>query len=531
MKKSINLLKILRVTLAVIMFSLLTFFFVDFTNSLSSKWHVLAHIQFIPAVLNGALAGILIAAAIILLTLLFGRIYCSVICPMGVFQDIAAWFSKKIGGKKKKYSYSKPKTVLRWSVLAVLILSAITIGFSGYFNPVSLLEPYSAFGRMATHIFRPIYQFGNNILEAIFTSFGDYTFYKSEIFFNLTSFLVAIITFFGIGFFAFRNGRTFCNTLCPTGTILGFASKFSLFKIRIDTEKCNSCGLCAAKCKAACINSKEHKIDYSRCVDCFDCLGSCKKNALGFSVKKKEVKEVRGVKEVREVIEVKEKVDADKRKFIATGLFTALSLPTLLAQGKEIILKGGQKIRTRKTPLSPPGSQSHEHLLKKCTACHLCISRCPSKVLKPAFAEYGLAGMMMPTMKFDDGFCNYSCTECSSVCPNGALLPLTKEQKKATQMGKVQFNRDICVVVQQEHNCGACSEHCPTQAVKMMPYKDGLTIPTINTDLCIGCGGCEFICPVRPERAIFIEGNEKHEEAKVQQEGKVEKIVIDGFGF
>ncbi|MDR1543258.1 MAG: 4Fe-4S dicluster domain-containing protein [Prevotellaceae bacterium] len=515
MKKHFSLLKTIRVTLAIAFFSILTFFFVDFTAILSYKWHVLAHFQFIPAIMVGSFA---ILAILILLTLLFGRIYCSIICPLGVFQDILAWISKKIGKKKKKYSYSKPKNILRWSVLDVLILCAI-FNFALIIN---ILEPYSAFGRIITHIFKPIYLFGNNILEKIFTSFGNYTFHKEEIFFSLSSFSIAILTFFIIGFLAWKNGRTFCNTVCPTGTILGFISRFSLFKIRMDSVKCNSCGLCAAKCKTSCINFRERKIDYSRCVDCFDCLGVCNKKAIKFAP---------AVAQLIAPIPKGKTIDQDKRKFIVTGLFTAFSIPALLAQGKEIILKSGQKIRTRKTPLSPPGSISREHLLKKCTACHLCISKCPSKVLKPAFMEYGLAGMMMPTMKFDDGFCNYNCVNCSQVCPNGAILPLTKERKHATQMGKVQFNRDICVVVQKENNCGACSEHCPTQAVKMVPYKNGLTIPHINTDLCIGCGGCEFICPVRPYRAIFIEGNEVHQEAKIAIEEKVLKIVIDDFGF
>ncbi|MDR3326955.1 MAG: 4Fe-4S binding protein [Prevotellaceae bacterium] len=506
-KKSFLTLKTLRVVLAVCFFTLITFFFIDFADFLPIQFHRLAHLQFIPAIFWGSFV---ILAFLIVLTLLFGRIYCSVICPMGVFQDIVAWLSKKIN-KRKKYFFSYPKNILRTCLLGIFIISF----FASINLIVSLIEPYSAFGRMAAHIFKPVYQFGNNVLEQIFTSFGNYTFYRTEIFFDLTSFLVAIITFFTIGFFAYKNGRTFCNTVCPTGTVLGFLSKFSLFKVRIDGEKCNHCGSCGTKCKASCINSKEGKIDYGRCVDCFDCIGVCNKNALKFLPLKTTNSQSK-------------KINSDRRKFLTTSLFTAVSMPLLLAQSKGILKPD---VRARKIPLSPPGSLSADNLQKHCTACHLCIGKCPSNVLKPAFLEYGLAGMMQPVMSFENGFCNYNCTQCSNVCPNGALRPLTVEQKHTTQMGKVQFNRDICVVVRNGKNCGACSEHCPTQAVKMMPYKDGLTIPQIDTTICIGCGGCEFICPVRPARAIFVEGNRVHQKATVKLEEKAQKVTIDDFGF
>jgi ferredoxin len=502
-------LKNLRISLEIIVFALIIIFFLDFTGTISNKFHLLEHLQFIPAIMAGSVAILVLLA---LLTLLFGRIYCSVICPMGILQDIIARISKK-NKKRKQYSYSKPKNVLRW-VIVIALLAAFCSSFTLL---IGLLEPYSIFGRITSHIFRPLYFSANNLLEKIFTSFGTYFFYKTNIFFDLTSFLTAAISLAAIGFFAWRNGRTFCNTICPTGTILGFLSKFSFVKINFNKEKCNQCGVCAAKCKASCINFKEQKIDYSRCVDCFNCIAACNKNALVFGGKNQSQKTAA--------------VDVGKRKFIATGLLTAISIPLLLAQSREFILKSGEKIRTRKTPLSPPGSQSHNRLLNKCTACHLCISKCPSHVLKPAFMEYGIGGMMQPVMTFEHGYCNYNCTNCSEVCPNGALVPLTKQKKHETQTGTVQFNREICVVVKNENNCGACSEHCPTQAVKMVPYKNGLTVPQIDAALCVGCGGCEFICPVRPYRAIFIEGNAVHQTAVIQNNENEKSTVITDFGF
>ena len=474
------MLKKIRLVLSVILFSLITFYFLDFAGILSVRFHVLTHIQFVPALLAHNLA---ILIFFVLLTLLFGRIYCSSICPMGVFQDIVVWFSGKTA-KKKKYTYSKPKTILRWSVLAVTVV----LFFCSITSLLGLLDPYSAYGRVAVHLFKPVYMAVNNLLAHFFTGFR-----MMDIFIlSLYSFIVALITFLSIGFLAWKYGRTFCNTICPAGTILGFLGKYSFFKINIDSEKCIACGTCAAKCKASCIDAKEKTVDNSRCVDCFNCVDSCKFDALSYTSRKKAAEKT------------EKAVDEGKRRFLLAGLTTAIAAPTLFAKEKASLLAGG-KFNTRRTPISPPGALSTEHLLKHCTSCHLCISKCPSKALKPAFMEYGIGGMMQPVMTFEKGFCNFNCTVCSNVCPNHALRPLTKEEKHKTQVGYAVLDKEICIVSTKYRGCGACAKHCPTQAIKMTTYKGELTIPVINANTCVGCGQCEFVCP---EQAIYVEGNE-----------------------
>ena len=514
------MLKYLRVGISIVIFTLITLYFLDFAALLPESFHWLAQIQLVPAILGGSF---IILVFLAILTLFFGRIYCSSICPMGIYQDILSWFSKRrlFSRKKKRYNYSKAKNILRWSVLGATIIAF----FAGFPILLGLIDPYSAWGRIISNVFRPVYMGSNNVLESIFTSFGNYTFYKVEIvMLSLFSFVVALITFFTIGFFAWRYGRTYCNTICPVGTVLGFLSKFSLFKIRIDESLCNSCGSCATKCKASCIDSKNNAVDYSRCVDCFNCLSTCSKNALAFSPSFKKKRPTRA--------EADNKTDKNKRQFLFAGLTTAIAVPAAYAQNKAAELTGNGKY-IRKNAICPPGAVSAEHLLEHCTACHLCISRCPSKVIKPAFMEYGLGGMMQPMMNYDKGFCNYNCTVCSDVCPSHALKSLTMEEKHMTQIGRVTFHEDICVVHTEGTNCGACAEHCPTQAVTMIPYEghEGLTIPFITPDICVGCGGCEYICPVRPYRAIYVEGNKEHKQRKAFKEEKKEDVVIDGFGF
>ncbi|MDR2813568.1 MAG: 4Fe-4S dicluster domain-containing protein [Prevotellaceae bacterium] len=510
------MLKKIRVGVSVALFSLITFYFLDFAGLMPdeiSGWP--ARIQLVPAIVGCA---VITLAVLLALTLLFGRVYCSSVCPMGVYQDIVAWVAKR-AAKKKRYKFSKAKNILRISMLAAA--GAVFLKFP---LALGLIDPYSAYGRVAANIFRPVYMAGNNVLEAIFTSFGSYTFYKTDVFVaSVLSFAVAALTLLTIGYLAWRHGRTYCNTICPTGAILGFLSKFSIFKIRIDKSKCSSCGACEMTCKAACISSKQKAVDSSRCVSCFSCLNVCRKDALKYSPSLAPAKDANAATAERPV-------DEGRRRFLTAGAATVAAAPAA-AIGSEASRLTGKSKYVRQQPILPPGAVSAENMLKHCTSCHLCISKCPSRALKPAFMEYGLAGMMQPMMYFEKGFCNYDCTVCSEACPTGAITPLTKDEKHLNQGGHVVFTRDICVVQTAETNCGACSEHCPTQAVTMIPYKNGLTIPHVNVEICIGCGGCEFICPVRPFRAIHVEGHAVQGKAKPFEEQEKEEKVIEGFGF
>ena len=539
------MLKKIRLTISVVIFSIITLYFLDFRGFIPESLSFLTEIQFVPALLS---LSIVILIALVLLTLTFGRAYCSSICPMGIYQDIVAWLSKK-RNKKKRYIYSKANNVLRWSVLGATIVAFI-IGFNFL---VGLLDPFGAYGRIATHLFRPIYLEGNNLLASIFTSFNNYTFYKVGIYlFSISSTVIALITLLTIGYMAWRGGRTYCNTICPVGTTLGLMSKYSLFKIQFVDEKCNMCGLCSMKCKASCIDAKNKKIDHSRCVTCFNCIEVCNRSAMKYTISKpaslslvnggsyEKKSEVDTEKEVDTISAVNPnmpyQINESKRRFLSASFITGLVASKMFAQEfsnniftlpDEILPKRELK---RQTPIAPPGALSFDHLKEKCISCHLCVSKCPSHVIKPAFLEYGLGGVMQPKLYFDHGFCNYDCTVCGDVCPTGALLPLTIEEKNHTQMGKVHFILENCIVYYDETSCGACSEHCPTQAVHMVPYKDHLTIPETDPSICVGCGGCEYVCPAIPFKSIYVEGLSTQNIIEIEQE-EFEEIMINGFGF
>ncbi|MDR2131630.1 MAG: 4Fe-4S dicluster domain-containing protein [Odoribacteraceae bacterium] len=499
-----------RVWVSVASCGLITFYFIDFAGLSPGLSGWLAKVQFLPTVLSRS--ALIIAAAWVLLTLLAGRLYCSSICPMGIFQDFIGWLSRHIG-KRKRYRYRPPRVGLRWGVLIVPIL----LFYAGFPLLLSLLEPYSAYGRMTTALFRPLYLAGNNLLEVIFAGFNNHAFYRMGIFVHDGfALFIGLLTFAIIGTLAWLYGRTWCNTLCPVGALLGLIGRYSLFRMYIDPGKCTRCGACTARCKAGCIDSREKRVDNSRCVACFNCMDTCKFDALRFTRARK-----RGTSAA---------ADTSRRQFLLAATATAMAVPGTLAHGavEKVV---GTSTRRKKEPIAPPGALSRDHLLHHCTSCHLCVSKCPSRVLKPAFLEYGLAGMMQPVVYYEKGFCNYNCTICGEVCPNGAIHTLSAAEKQMTQIGHVVLVEELCVVMTDGTSCGACSEHCPTQAVTMIPHEGGLTRPKVDASICVGCGGCEYICPVRPLRAIYVEGHPVQTERAAFKEEETKEITVDDFGF
>ena len=491
------MLKKIRTILALVFFIGITLLFLDFTGTAHRWLSWMAKVQFLPAVLA---LNALVVIALVVLTIVFGRIYCSVICPLGVFQDLIARLGKR--AKKNRYTYSRPLTWLRYSVLAVFVVALA----AGVGTIVQLLAPYSAFGRIATTIFQPLWKLCNNGLAAIAERIDSYAFYSVDVL--LPSFgavlAIAVLTVLILFPLAWRNGRTYCNTICPVGTVLGYLSKFSLLKIQFDTDKCKNCSLCTKNCKASCIDYKSHTVDYTRCVACGNCLESCKFGALSYGLAKKS----------RQADTSQKTTDTARRAFLMGGAIVAAD--TALAQaGKKV--DGGlaviedKVVPRRKQPLTPPGSISAKNMAQHCTACQLCVAQCPNDVLRPSG---NLLTLMQPTMSYERGYCRPECNRCSQVCPAGAIKPIGLDDKSAIQIGHAVWVKENCVVLNDGVACGNCARHCPSGAIMMVPSNpdDDLSpmVPAVDAAKCIGCGACEYVCPARPLGAIYVEGHEVH---------------------
>ena len=498
------MLRKIRIILAAVFFIGLTLLFLDFTGTIHHWLGWLSKVQALEAILA---LNVVVILGLVVLTLVFGRIYCSVICPLGVMQDIFGWLGKK--AKKNRYTYSKEMAWLRYAMLAVMVVALL----AGVGTIVQLLAPYSAFGRIATMLLQPLWMLGNNALAAMAEHYDSYAFYSVDVWMkSMPVFIIALVTLVVLAVLAWRSGRTYCNTICPVGTLLSFFARFSWLKIRFDVDKCKNCSLCTKNCKASCIDFKNH-----------DCIESCKFGALSLtpSPSPKERKAPLSPPEGGTIVSASKTIEApsgavggaSRRSFL---LATALATTAALAQEKKKVDGGladlvDKKAPERQTPLAPPGARSLKNLAQHCTGCQLCVSECPNGVLRPST---DLIHLMQPEMSFERGYCRPECTRCSDVCPAGAIKPLDEVEKSSIQIGHAVVSTDHCISALGEAECGNCARHCPTGAIEMVPSDpdDDLSpsVPAVNEAACIGCGACEHLCPVRPLSAIYVEGHEVH---------------------
>ncbi|MDR2694897.1 MAG: 4Fe-4S binding protein [Deltaproteobacteria bacterium] len=483
------MLRALRIALAVLCFTGFNLLFLDVSGFFPQKLAFLATMQLVPALLSGSF---LVAAALAACTLLFGRIYCSTLCPLGVLQDMLSRL-----GRKQRFRFSRNRPRLRAGALLVFLL-AFLAGASLIF---SIFEPYSAFGRIATNLLAPVWQAGNNILALASERAGNFAVGPTPVWQRgLASLAIAVVTLGVISVLAVRSGRTWCNTLCPVGACLGFLHCFALLRPRIDLKKCARCGLCAQSCKSSCIDAASMVMDSSRCVTCFNCLTHCRSRAISYAPSWR-----RGVHTARESAGP----DPARRAFIAAGLGIA-AFPAVAAarnpddRPPDLTRK---KRPIRETPITPPGSSGLRIFMEHCTGCQLCVSSCPNQVLSAA--DRGSA-MLQPAMSFERGFCRVNCTACSLVCPTGAIRPITKAQRSVIQIGRATADRERCIVTTDKAPCTACSRACPTGAAVLVGRTDGPRWLAVDHERCIGCGACEYVCPVRPLAAIRVEGNLEH---------------------
>ncbi len=435
---------------------------------------------------TGALSGLVVFGLVILSAFLFGRLYCSFICPLGFLQDLFIHLRYRM---KRSFLKTPNHKIPRY----ILAAAAFIILFAGTPFLMNVFEPFSNFGRIASGVFEPALTGVRNIFVSGLEVFDIYAVKRIEanhivpaVFAYTLGFLVFI------GMFSFFKGRLYCNLLCPPGAVLGIASKKSLLSLRVEETKCNSCGLCSYECKAGCIDSKTGAIDNERCIMCFNCIGACSKGAVVYTALPKS----------------KAKAADNTRRQVLKGLtgaaaaLAASSVPAALHAENTPVVKANPLV-------TPPGSGSLARFKKSCIACGLCVTACPTKVLNHSVLEYGLDSIFVPRLDFASDYCLYECTKCSDACPTGAIRKISKPEKARIQIGVAKFITENCLVETRGSHCTICNEFCPTKAVSLVPHKNGPDIPKVIEGICVGCGACEYMCPVTP-KAIYVEGSETH---------------------
>jgi polyferredoxin len=464
--------KIIRIIISGIILIVFLTCFIFVGDIYDSILSFIASCQFFPSLIKLIHIGTVTVAVILIpfITLIFGRIYCSTICPLGTLQD-CVFFVKR----KKKFSYRKQNLFFRYAIpLVSIILFFLSVPLI-----INFIDPYSIVSRFARCFLQPL-GYRSNIETA------DFILY----FTGIILLLIMVLSIF--------KGRLYCNSICPVGMILSLFSRFSLFSIKIEKSKCTSCKKCEKICKAECIDSNNRVIDNSKCIMCLNCISVCKPKALKYSAK---------IKRKRELLNKKTNIrqSFDRRSFLSLGIVGLLSYPTS---------KLFPKKRLKLVPVTPPGSTGLKHFTESCTACQLCVTQCPTGVLRPSFLEYGIAGMMQPHLDFNYNSCDYNCIVCLKACPSGAINSFPLNQKKMISLGNAKIDKEICIVYKNGTACAACDEMCPTGATHMIDYKNGLPAPTVNTDMCIGCGACEHACPTKPKKAIIVDPFAEHQKIK-----------------
>jgi ferredoxin len=511
------MLRKLRIILSLFIFIAITLMVLDFTGILHGYFSWIAKIQLLPAILA---VNFIVVVALLVITLIMGRIYCSVICPLGIYQDVVAWLSRKLfqHGRAKYHHIEHPliHNVIRGSLLALFIILMVC----GMLGVASLIAPYSSFVRMTQTLLQPLYIMANNVLAGIAEEVDSYAFYEVDVWMRSGAvFAITLVTWLIISFMAARWGRLYCNSICPVGSVLGVLSRFSWLKPRVKADKCIHCGLCERGCKAQAIKVTREgtTIDYTRCVDCFDCLDVCKHGALEFREPSSRLGGLQNTQEETAAnnssLFTLHSSLSSRRSFLLTAL-SAGAGAALAQTGKKVdggyaVIKD-KVIPERQTPILPPGARSAHFFAQHCTACQLCVSECPNDVLRPST---DLMHFMQPVMSYERGYCREECHRCSEVCPTGALKLVDAAEKISTKIGQAHWVKKNCIPLTDGVECGNCARHCPTGAIEMIPLDedDDETpwIPMVNEARCIGCGACENLCPARPLSAIIVEGIEE----------------------
>lgn len=456
---------------------------------------VLLPVQFTPALVRIiAQPDVLFAAGlivIILMTLIFGRVYCSFICPLGTLQDLLIRGLRRMD-RRASYSFSKPLNALRYT------LPALTAGavFIGSLSLVSLLDPYSLTGRIFAYFLQPVLTWIYNVGILAFKPFDIYLYPKQMAFIPLS--LLALTTCFVlmIVILCRKHGRLYCNTICPVGAFLGLLSRFSFFQFTLNEKSCSECVRCENICKAECIDPQTVSIDMSRCVGCFNCLAACPGGAISYRPRQQRSR--RGV------------WSPARRGFVIGSVAAAVAV--FLAFNPRLRELLAAPARQTDLPVTPPGSVSVARFTNACTSCSLCVSICPTRVLTPSFTDFGISGLLQPRLNYENSYCDYECNACGKACPTGAILEMPLEEKKLTQIGEAELVKDICVVFVNHENCGACGEVCPTHAIRFTE-RENILYPEIDSQYCIGCGACQLACPTSP-RSIIVHANPVHKKAE-----------------
>ena len=425
--------------------------------------------------------GLALSGLIILITLIFGRVFCSWMCPLGILNQFTSWVFSFLRPAERYQGNAYHKSFrIKYYILAALLVLA-------------------AFGSLQVGLLDPIALLSRSVISAVFPAanmIGADIYHKAPFF--LSGVLIAFILVAILLSNRFMT-RYWCRVLCPLGALLGVLSSFALFRIRRDVKKCTDCKKCVLDCQGG--DDPDTELRVTECHVCFNCMEQCPDGALQYGLPKVDSS-------------VQKPIDIGRRRVVETAIAAAAFFP---------MMRSTVAARTvaDKSVIRPPGSLEETDFLSRCIKCAACMRVCPTNVLQPAFMEAGIEGLWTPILKNQIGWCEQSCTLCGHACPTGAIQKLTVAEKvgvapfdEPLKLGTAFYDHGRCLPWSMQTECVVCEEVCPTspkaiwteerEMIKRDGKKIALKLPYVEPELCIGCGICENQCPVIDHAAIRV---------------------------
>jgi polyferredoxin/NAD-dependent dihydropyrimidine dehydrogenase PreA subunit len=507
----------IRIVSQILFFCLFTvslFFFnrEGFVQRFPSEWFLTLNplVGLLASIASRAVIGSMLIGGIIvtILTLLFGRVFCGFVCPLGAAIDFT---DKYIIGKARHLSRRPHQYVQRFKYILLILLTVLAV--LGLFFPL-FMDPISIATRMVTLIIDPALRIlgleGRNFAASVTSSLFDDAPPLRALDIAMPGSLVAAALFIIVFIGGFWDRRFWCQYVCPSGAFFGLLSRIPLLHRRTNHGKCNSCRSCATRqCPTRAIDPND--VAVTSTAECIVC-GLCSSNARGcsvfsFSLPRKQ--EIKGPNLAR--------------RHLIAGILAGLVAPPMIRGGSAIPASAGELIR-------PPGSLPESEFLTRCISCGECMKACPNHALNPCGFSDGLIRLNTPRLVPAIGYCEPSCTACTFVCPTVAIRPVPRGDKPFVKIGTAFIDEDRCIAWRNERRCLLCMTRCPYQAIDEVEQTLGEITrqgPVVDKDLCTGCGQCETFCPVSTVPAIRIQsyGERRIMNGSFISEKKREKIT------